>query len=115
VKEFIPLAELPAKISAELVSMQKELLEKARAFREANTHDVDSYETFKSMLEEKGGFYRVPWCRDADVEAAIKTETKATVRCFLLDENNEPMKTSKPCFKTGKTDGNVIAIFARSY
>jgi prolyl-tRNA synthetase len=115
VKEFIPLADLPAKISAELVSMQKELLEKARAFREANTHDVDSYETFKTMLEEKGGFYRVPWGMDREAEAQIKAETKATVRCFLLDENNQPMKTSQPCFKTGKKDGNVIAIFARSY
>jgi len=115
VKEFTPLTELPSKICSELKLMQKELLEKARSHREQNTYDVDSYDTFKTQLEEKGGFYRVPWGLDREAEAAIKTETKATLRCFLLDENDEPVKTSKPCFKTGKKEGNVIAIFARAY
>jgi prolyl-tRNA synthetase len=115
VKEFTPLIDLPSKVCSELKSMQKELLEKARTFRDQNTYDVDTYDSFKTMLEEKGGFYRVPWGLDRDAEAAIKTETKATLRCFVLDENDEPVKTSKPCFKTGKKDGNVIAIFARAY
>ena len=115
VKEFVPLADLPAKISQELASMQKELLEKARAHRDANIHEVNDYETFKKDLEAKGGFYKVPWGLDREAEEAIKEETKATLRCILLDENFEPIKANKPCFKTGKKDGTVMAIFARSY
>jgi len=115
VKEFVPLADLPAKIGTELLAMQKELLEKARAQRDQNTFEVDDYDTFKKQLEEKGGFYKVPWSLDREAESAIKEDCKATLRCIVLDENFEPVKSDKVCFKTGKKDGNVIAIFARSY
>ncbi len=115
VKEFIPLSDLPSKIGNELASMQKELLEKARSFRDQNLYEVSDYETFKKQLEEKGGFYKVPWGLDRDAEAMIKEETKATLRCIILDENFKPQASTKPCFKTGKKDGVVMAIFARSY
>jgi prolyl-tRNA synthetase len=115
VKEFVPLADLPAKIARELRDMQSGLLEKARAHREQNTHSVDTYETFKKSLDEKGGFYRVPWGLDREAEEQIKNETKATLRCILLDDGYRPLPAGKPCFKTGKTDGTVMAIFARSY
>lgn len=114
-KEFVPLSELPNKIGNELAAMQKELLEKARAHRDQNTHEVDDYAAFAKQIEEKGGFYKVSWSMDREAEAQIKAETKATVRCYVLDDQFEPLKSSKPCFKTGKKDGNVIAIFARSY
>ncbi len=114
-KEFIPLSEVPNKIGVELEQMQNELLAKARAHRDANIHEVNDYETFKKTLEEKGGFYRVPWGLDRAAEEQIKEETKATLRCILLDENHQPIAANRPCFKTGKTDGTVMAIFARSY
>jgi prolyl-tRNA synthetase len=115
VKEFVPLTDLPAKIGKELAEMQAELLAKARAHRDQNFHAVDSYETFKTEMDAKGGFYKVPWGLDRQAEDVIKEETKATLRCILLDENFQPIKTDKPCFKTGKKDGNVMAVFARSY
>ncbi len=115
VKEFVPLADLPAKIARELKSMQSELLEKARAHRDLNTHEVDDYTTFKKLLDEKGGFYKVPWSLDRAAEEQIKEETKATLRCILLDESFKPVQAGKPCFMTGKKDGTVMAIFARSY
>lgn len=115
VKEFIPLAELPAKIARELVAMQKDLLEKARSFRDANTTEVETYEEFKKKIET-GGFYIASWCGKSDLEKKIKEETKATIRCLMLDENFEPKKSGKPCFLTGETsENNVVAIFARAY
>ena len=115
VKEFIPLADLPAKIGVELKGMQTELLEKARAHREQNTHSVSDYETFKRELDEKGGFFKVPWGLDRQAEEQIKEETKATLRCILLDDSFKPIEANQPCFKTGKKEGTVMAIFARSY
>jgi prolyl-tRNA synthetase len=115
VKEFIPLSDLPSKIGSELLMMQSDLLEKARSHRDSNLHEVDDYETFKKLLEEKGGFYKVPWGLDREAEELIKTETKATLRCIILQDDFKPVPTSKPCFKTGKKDGNVMAVFARSY
>ncbi|NDF15623.1 proline--tRNA ligase, partial [bacterium] len=114
-KEFVPLAELPAKIAKELASMQKELLERARAHRDQNLHEVDDFESFKKQLDEKGGFYRVPWGLDRHAEEQIKEETKATLRCIILDDEFTPVAANRPCFKTGKKDGTVMAIFARAY
>lgn len=114
-KEFIPLAELPAKIARELVSMQKELLEKARVLRDANTFEVSTYDEMKAKIDE-GGFFLASWCGDSALEKKIKEETKATIRCIRLDEKFEPIQTGKPCFMTGENTGrNVLVIFARSY
>ena len=115
VKEFIPLKDLPEKIGLELKEMQNDLLAKARAHRDENLRELDHYEAFKSELESKGGFFKVPWGLDRQAEELIKEETKATLRCILLDEHFNPVQTEKACFKTGKKTGNVMAIFARSY
>jgi prolyl-tRNA synthetase len=93
---------------------KKELLERARKFRDANTHTIDSYEDFKKRIEE-GGFYIASWCGDRELENKIKEETKATIRCLPLDANYQPIREEKPCFMTGRTGNNVRAIFARSY
>jgi prolyl-tRNA synthetase len=114
-KEFIPMADVPAKVARDLASMQKELLEKARAFRDANTFEIDTYDELKSRIED-GGFFVASFCGSADLEKKIKEETKATIRCLPLDENYEARKTTKPCFISGeKTERNTLAIFARSY
>ncbi|MBC7385639.1 MAG: proline--tRNA ligase [Cryobacterium sp.] len=115
VKEFVALSEIPAKIAGDLAAMQGEMLEKARKFRDENTFEVDTYDEMKSKIEQ-GGFFVVSWSGDSLLEKKIKEETKATIRCLLLDENYEPKKSSKPCFYTGeKSEKNVLAIFARSY
>jgi prolyl-tRNA synthetase len=67
------------------------------------------------MIDEKGGFYKVPWGLDRQAEEQIKEETKATLRCILLDDGFTPISAQAPCFKTGKKEGTVMAIFARSY
>jgi prolyl-tRNA synthetase len=114
-KEFIPMADVPAKVARDLASMQKELLEKARAFRDANTFEIDTYDELKSRIEG-GGFFVASFCGSPDLEKKIKEETKATIRCLPLDANYEAKKTTKPCFISGeKSDRNTLAIFARSY
>jgi len=113
-KEFLPLDTIPAKVGEALPAIQKELLEKARAFREANTFKVKTYEEFKAKIEE-GGFFEASWCNDRELEEKIKQETKATVRCLLLDSSFKPLMTDDPCFMTGKKGPNFKAIFARSY
>lgn len=113
-KEFVPLAEAAERVTTMLSAMQGDLLRKAREFRQANTHRVESYDEFKKKIEE-GGFFEAPWCLDREMEAKIKEETKATIRCLVLDESYQPIQESGKCFMTGCTGGNVRAIFARSY
>jgi prolyl-tRNA synthetase len=113
-KEFVPLDEIPAKVVSMLAAMQRELLEKARSFREANTFSVDNYDQFKKELAEKGGFYKAPWCQSKECEAKVKTETKATIRCLPL-ENWQKIKETGACMACGTTGNSVRAIFAISY
>ncbi len=58
-KEFIPLEAIPGKVNGILASMQKDLLERARAFRDANTFKVETYDEFKKKIED-GGFFLAP-------------------------------------------------------
>lgn len=114
VKEFVPLAEIPAKVVMMLQTMQKELLEKARAHRDANTHRVETYEQFKKELVEKGGFFHTSWCQSKECESKVKEETKATIRCLPL-QNYQLTRESKPCMVCGDGKDNVRAIFAIAY
>lgn len=113
-KEFVPLSEISQKAVVQLSLMQKELLEKARAFRDANTFRVGSYSEFQQQLEEKGGFFVAPWCQSKECEAKVKEETKATIRCLPL-ENFEMISESGNCMACGQSGRSVRAIFARSY
>jgi len=114
-KEFIPLEELPSRVADLLVTVQKDMLERARQFRDENTHTVSSFEEFTKVLEEKRGFIKANWCGDGDCELKIKEQTKATIRCLPLQDNNElypaPEGNCVHCNAPAKHE----VLFARSY
>lgn len=93
-----------------LEAIQSNLFNKALAFRNENTHDVESYEEFKEVLETKGGFLKAHWCGDENCEAKIKEETKATTRCIPFDQKEE----NGQCVYCGKKSSKRI-IFAKAY
>jgi prolyl-tRNA synthetase len=98
-------------IAAEVLeTMQGELYQRALDFREANTHPVDDYAEFKRIIADEGGFVLAHWNGSGAVEAQIKEETKATVRCIPLDGAAEPGK----CIVTGEPSERRV-IFAQAY
>jgi prolyl-tRNA synthetase len=97
-KQSVALNAVGEEASALLTRMQEEMYAKAKAFRETNTHRVDSYAEFKRVLEEQGGFLYAHWNGSPEVEAKIKDETKATIRCIPL--GGEP--TGGECMVTGE-------------
>lgn len=113
-KLFVPLDQAAAQIAEMLGKMQTELLERARAHRDANTHQAGSYADFKSKIEEPGGFFHATWCQSRDCEAKVKDETKATIRCLPLDSGYQPKKGRQGCMVCGQAN-TVQVIFARSY
>jgi prolyl-tRNA synthetase len=84
-KSFVPQEGLPDAVAKALEEIQKALLERARAFRDAHTSDPKDYEEFKAAVET--GFARAFWCGSADCEAKIKEQTKATMRCIPLEQS----------------------------
>ena len=98
-KETVPQEGLVALIKDTLEAIQKNLFDRAVAFRDELTTSVDTYDEFKSVLEEKGGFILAHWDGTDETEARIKEETKATIRCIPLDQELEEgvdMVTGKP-------------------
>ena len=93
-----------------LEEIQINLLNSAKEYRKTHTTKVDSYEEFKKVIEEKGGFVEAHWDGTAETEEKIKTETKATIRCIPLENKLEDGK----CIYTGKPSKQRV-LFAKAY
>ena len=107
-KQFVSQDGIAQTVADLLVTVQQALLDRATKFRDDNTHDVDNYDDFKTAVST--GFARVWWAGDSAEETQVKEETKATIRCFPIDQ---PGGTGT-CFFTGKP-ADRIAIFGRAY
>jgi prolyl-tRNA synthetase len=107
-KEFVPLAGTAGRLGEILDCLQRDLLEKARAFVAANTTRVKSYDEFKQVMADKRGFIVAGWNGDAAVEARIKEETKATIRVIPM---GDPVDAA--CICTGQKGREVV--FAQAY
>jgi prolyl-tRNA synthetase len=92
-----------------LENIQENLYNKAVDFREENIHTVDSYEEFKSVLEQKGGFIYAHWDGTEETEEKIKQETKATIRCIPFGKPQ-----AGECMVTGKPSAQRV-VFAKAY
>jgi prolyl-tRNA synthetase len=111
-KVSAPLAGLPRTIEGMLVEIQQAIHDKALAFRKSRTHDAKNYEELKKAVET--GFAFSHWCGSAACETKIKEETRATMRCIPLDQDNEKSAHGGVCVSCGKPAGER-AIFARAY
>ncbi len=109
-KETVAGEEVVGRIEVLLADMQKTIYDKALAYREQHITQVDSYDEFKNVLEEKGGFISAHWDGTAETEERIKEETKATIRCIPIAVEKE----SGSCMVTGKPSQERV-LFAKAY
>ena len=93
-----------------LETIQSDLFETAKKRTEDGTSEVESYEEFKKVLDEKGGFIYAHWDGTPETEELIKNETKATIRCIPLKGD----KAEGKCMVTGKPSNQKV-LFAKSY
>lgn len=109
-KQSVPLEGIRAHVVQLLETIQNDLLARALKFREENTREVSSYDEFKEVLQQEGGFIHAHWNGSAEVEQQIKQETKATIRCIPFEEDPEPGR----CMVTGESSSQKV-IFAIAY
>jgi prolyl-tRNA synthetase len=107
-KEFVPLGQAVEKAQAMLEQMQKDLFNKAKAFQDANTFEVNSYEELKSRAED--GFMLAHWCENPKCEAQAKNDVAVTTRNRPFDLKQEPGS----CVVCGSASPGRI-IFSRAY
>ncbi len=109
-KETVSQEGLAALVKNKLDAIQKNLFDRALAFREEKTTRVDTYDEFKEVLESKGGFVLAHWDGSPKTEAKIKEETKATIRCIPL----EPIDPNGLDPVTGEASETRV-YFAKAY
>ena len=109
-KEIIDMGDIVEHIDKLLSDIQDNLFKKALKFREDNITQVESFDEFQKVLNEKGGFISAHWDGTNETENKIKEKTKATIRCI---PNNSSSSKGK-CMYSGKPS-NQRVIFAKAY
>jgi prolyl-tRNA synthetase len=109
-KMVVSLDELDVKVAEALETMQKEMLERARAHREEHTYKATNYDEFKEILETKSGFVKAMWCGDEACENKIKEETTATSRCMPFEQET----ISDKCICCGK-EAKKLVYWGKAY
>jgi len=109
-KAGVPMDGLADHVRGLLDDIQRNLLDRARAFREAHTQRAGSYDEFVRAMEGRPGFVIAGWCGAAECEAQIKAETQATIRNMPLDA--PPVDGA--CVKCGRP-ATAEAWFAKAY
>ena len=108
-KDFVPNDKVLDTVQNLLQQIQKDMFDKAKSFRDSNTHWVENYDEFKAVINE-GGFAKAYWSGTGAMEEEIQKDTKATVRCIPLDQPDDSGK----CFYT-EEKANKVAIFGKAY
>ena len=109
-KEVLSKDGIAVYVSDLLAQIQKDLFEKALNYRNTHITEVNNFEEFKAVLEDKGGFVSAHWDGTAATEDRIKDLTKATIRCIALDRVEE----AGSCVFTGNSSVGRV-LFAKAY
>jgi prolyl-tRNA synthetase len=104
--------EFVATLAAVLDDMQKNLFDRANAFRTANTREIDNWDEFISFFKEgRGGFALAHWDGTEETEQKINDELSVTIRCIPFDyEQSGPGR----CIVSSRPSKGRV-VFARSY
>ncbi len=108
-KSFESRENIGTLIQELLETIQIDLFEAAKNLRTEMTSEVETYDEFKKVLKEKGGFIYAHWDGTPETEELVKNETKATIRCIPLEKGEEGV-----CMVTGKPSKQKV-LFAISY
>lgn len=109
-KEFVKQAEVVEKVKGLMTEIQENLHNRARNFRDDHITPVESFDEFKRVLKDKGGFISAHWDGTSETENKIKELTKATIRLIPFDSKKE----EGACVYTAKPSVGRV-LFARAY
>ena len=84
----VRLDNIEEEVTKLLGEIQNDMLERARAFRDAHTYEAHNFEEFKETVENKPGFIKAMWCGDRACEDKIKEDFAATSRCIPFEQEH---------------------------
>ena len=104
-KNSVSINEVSQKLKDNLDDIQSNLLDTSKNFRKDNTIHVDSKSELIDTLNSTPGFVTCYWDENTSDEIEIKDLTKATLRCYLFENegsakavNNESVEGKKAIF-----------------
>lgn len=109
-KEVVSKEGIAGYLQNLLETIQEEMFTRSLNYRDTHITEVNSFEEFKDVLENKGGFVSAHWDGTAATEERIKELTKATIRCIALDRKEE----EGICVFTGSPSKGRV-LFAKAY
>ena len=109
-KEIVNKDGISMYIKNLLEQIQNDLFNKALNYRNTHITEVNDFEEFEKLLENKGGFISAHWDGTAATEEKIKNLTKATIRCIPLNRE----KQLGSCVLTGNPSLCRV-LFAKAY
>jgi len=109
-KKVVSLENIHMEISRLLAEIQTGMFNKAKAYLDEHITEVNTWQEFEEVLENKGGFISAHWDGTGETEEKIKDLTKATIRCIPLDAKQE----DGACILTGKPSKQRV-LFAKAY
>ena len=109
-KITVSLDELETKAGELLETIQKDMLERARAHRDSHTYTATEWDEFVKTINEKPGFVKAMWCGCQECEDKIKEVTGATSRCMPFAQE----QLSDKCICCGKPAKKMV-YWGRAY
>ena len=109
-KVSVKSSELISIVESSIVKIQEDMILKSKKRLKKHTHEVSSYDEFKELISSQSGFVIAGWDGTSSTEEAIKSETKATIRCIPDDFDNKGVK----CIYSGEPARHKV-IFSKSY
>ena len=103
-------SELTSIVESSIMKIQEDMILKSKKRLKKHTHEVSSYDEFKELISSQSGFVIAGWDGTSETEEAIKSETKATIRCIPEDFDNKGVK----CIYSGEPARHKV-IFSKSY
>ena len=103
-------SELTSIVESSIIKIQDDMILKSKKRLKKHTHEVSSYDEFKELISSQSGFVIAGWDGTSATEEAIKSETKATIRCIPEELDIKGVK----CIYSGKPARHKV-IFSKSY
>ncbi|MDQ7819247.1 MAG: proline--tRNA ligase [Armatimonadota bacterium] len=88
-RQAVPRRQVAEEVRRALAEIQRELFDRARAYRDSHTTTAGSADEAAAALADVRGFVRVRWCRSQQCEDVLRERTGASPRVIPLDEEPE--------------------------
>lgn len=109
-KSVVAIDGIDTHVKNLLSDIQEAIYNRALKFRDESIHEVNSWDEFVDVINNKGGFVSAHWDGTGETEEKIKELTKATIRCIPLNNKAE----NGTCVLSGQPSAQRV-LFAKAY